>query len=278
MRSRVWGRQGPLRGVCTPRPVLACQLPPWGTPLPACLPRAASPSQWQLLPRKQPFPGLPHGAHPHRCRGPKGPSLPLAWLWGGGEGGAGEGGGGPWPGLDGTSSCLTTPFPTPFSPNPQVYMNAVWRGWAIPMFLFLAILRLSLNYLIARWVSWPLSCAHGSAASPAVMARAEPAPHTGISDVGVVLIGPSLLAGASMCSPSEGQRVPAQGPSSPSSSVVTSQRWGCWWGCPSLPDAPSPRALAGSTCDVGPLWSPTAPARLWGAVGKPLSLGLPGSV
>lgn len=32
-------------------------------------------------------------------------------------------------------------------------MNAVWHGWAIPMFLFLAILRLSLNYLIARWVS-----------------------------------------------------------------------------------------------------------------------------
>ncbi|XP_036721844.1 GRAM domain-containing protein 4 isoform X6 [Balaenoptera musculus] len=31
-----------------------------------------------------------------------------------------------------------------------VYMNAVWHGWAIPMFLFLAILRLSLNYLIAR--------------------------------------------------------------------------------------------------------------------------------
>ena len=35
-------------------------------------------------------------------------------------------------------------------PHPQVYMNAVWHGWAIPMFLFLAILRLSLNYLIAR--------------------------------------------------------------------------------------------------------------------------------
>uniref|UniRef100_A0AAR2JV01 GRAM domain-containing protein n=1 Tax=Pygocentrus nattereri TaxID=42514 RepID=A0AAR2JV01_PYGNA len=29
-----------------------------------------------------------------------------------------------------------------------IYMNAVWHGWAIPMFLFLAILRLSLNYLI----------------------------------------------------------------------------------------------------------------------------------
>ncbi|XP_057364410.1 GRAM domain-containing protein 4 isoform X2 [Manis pentadactyla] len=39
-----------------------------------------------------------------------------------------------------------------------VYMNAVWRGWAIPMFLFLAILRLSLNYLIARgWrIQWSI--------------------------------------------------------------------------------------------------------------------------
>ena len=32
----------------------------------------------------------------------------------------------------------------------QIYMNAAWHGWAIPMLLFLAILRLSLNYLIAR--------------------------------------------------------------------------------------------------------------------------------
>lgn len=39
----------------------------------------------------------------------------------------------------------------PAAPScPQVYVNAVWHGWAIPMFLFLAILRLSLNYLIAR--------------------------------------------------------------------------------------------------------------------------------
>lgn len=45
---------------------------------------------------------------------------------------------------------------------PQVYMNAVWHGWAIPMFLFLAILRLSLNYLIARWVAGVL-CARGCA-------------------------------------------------------------------------------------------------------------------
>uniref|UniRef100_A0A6I8NRX2 GRAM domain-containing protein 4 n=1 Tax=Ornithorhynchus anatinus TaxID=9258 RepID=A0A6I8NRX2_ORNAN len=39
-----------------------------------------------------------------------------------------------------------------------VYMNAVWQGWAIPMFLFLAILRLSLNYLIARgWrIQWSI--------------------------------------------------------------------------------------------------------------------------
>ncbi|KAG8439888.1 hypothetical protein GDO86_005885 [Hymenochirus boettgeri] len=39
-----------------------------------------------------------------------------------------------------------------------MYMNAVWHGWAIPMFLFLAILRLSLNYLIARgWrIQWSI--------------------------------------------------------------------------------------------------------------------------
>ncbi|KAI4795855.1 hypothetical protein KUCAC02_029608, partial [Chaenocephalus aceratus] len=30
-----------------------------------------------------------------------------------------------------------------------VYMYAAWHGWAVPMFLFLAIVRLSLNYLIA---------------------------------------------------------------------------------------------------------------------------------
>lgn len=39
-------------------------------------------------------------------------------------------------------------------------MNAVWHGWALPMFLFLAILRLSLNYLIARQVG---CCALGVA-------------------------------------------------------------------------------------------------------------------
>ncbi|MBN3271357.1 GRAM4 protein, partial [Polyodon spathula] len=40
----------------------------------------------------------------------------------------------------------------------QIYMNAAWHGWAIPMFLFLAILRLSLNYLIARgWrIQWSI--------------------------------------------------------------------------------------------------------------------------
>lgn len=32
----------------------------------------------------------------------------------------------------------------------QIYMYAAWHGWAVPMLLFLAILRLSLNYLIAR--------------------------------------------------------------------------------------------------------------------------------
>lgn len=49
--------------------------------------------------------------------------------------------------------------------SPQVYMNAVWHGWAIPMFLFLAILRLSLNYLIARWVS--RSCGPTAVSQPA---------------------------------------------------------------------------------------------------------------
>uniref|UniRef100_A0A8C6KB04 GRAM domain containing 4 n=2 Tax=Nothobranchius furzeri TaxID=105023 RepID=A0A8C6KB04_NOTFU len=39
-----------------------------------------------------------------------------------------------------------------------IYMNAAWHGWAVPMFLFLAILRLSLNYLIARgWrIQWSI--------------------------------------------------------------------------------------------------------------------------
>ncbi|KAJ3612137.1 hypothetical protein NHX12_020414 [Muraenolepis orangiensis] len=39
-----------------------------------------------------------------------------------------------------------------------LYMNAAWHGWALPMFLFLAILRLSLNYLIARgWrIQWSI--------------------------------------------------------------------------------------------------------------------------
>uniref|UniRef100_A0A674DZC0 GRAM domain containing 4 n=1 Tax=Salmo trutta TaxID=8032 RepID=A0A674DZC0_SALTR len=39
-----------------------------------------------------------------------------------------------------------------------IYMNAAWHGWAIPMFLFLAILRLSLNYLIAKgWrIQWSI--------------------------------------------------------------------------------------------------------------------------
>uniref|UniRef100_A0A8C2W4T5 GRAM domain containing 4 n=1 Tax=Chinchilla lanigera TaxID=34839 RepID=A0A8C2W4T5_CHILA len=39
-----------------------------------------------------------------------------------------------------------------------VYVNAVWHGWAIPMFLFLAILRLSLNYLISKgWrIQWSI--------------------------------------------------------------------------------------------------------------------------
>ncbi|XP_035646581.1 GRAM domain-containing protein 4-like isoform X2 [Oncorhynchus keta] len=39
-----------------------------------------------------------------------------------------------------------------------IYMNAAWHGWAIPMFIFLAILRLSLNYLISRgWrIQWSI--------------------------------------------------------------------------------------------------------------------------
>ncbi|XP_035281626.1 GRAM domain-containing protein 4 isoform X2 [Anguilla anguilla] len=39
-----------------------------------------------------------------------------------------------------------------------IYMNAAWHGWAFPLFLFLAILRLSLNYLIARgWrIQWSI--------------------------------------------------------------------------------------------------------------------------
>lgn len=39
-------------------------------------------------------------------------------------------------------------------------MYAAWHGWVIPMFLFLAILRLSLNYLISRSVQAtpPLPC------------------------------------------------------------------------------------------------------------------------
>ncbi|KAG5830385.1 hypothetical protein ANANG_G00310030 [Anguilla anguilla] len=39
-----------------------------------------------------------------------------------------------------------------------VYMNAAWHGWAIPLFLSLAILRLSLNYLISRgWrIQWSI--------------------------------------------------------------------------------------------------------------------------
>uniref|UniRef100_A0AAX7UKE3 GRAM domain-containing protein n=1 Tax=Astatotilapia calliptera TaxID=8154 RepID=A0AAX7UKE3_ASTCA len=39
-----------------------------------------------------------------------------------------------------------------------VYMYVAWNGWVIPMFLFLAILRLSLNYLIAKgWrIQWSI--------------------------------------------------------------------------------------------------------------------------
>lgn len=39
-----------------------------------------------------------------------------------------------------------------------IYMYATWYGWTIPLFLFLAIIRLSLNYLIARgWrIQWSI--------------------------------------------------------------------------------------------------------------------------
>lgn len=39
-----------------------------------------------------------------------------------------------------------------------IYMYAAWYGWTIPMFLFLAIIRLSLNYLISRgWrIQWSI--------------------------------------------------------------------------------------------------------------------------
>ncbi|XP_061578242.1 GRAM domain-containing protein 4-like isoform X2 [Cololabis saira] len=40
----------------------------------------------------------------------------------------------------------------------MVYMYAAWHGWTVPVFLFLAILRLSLNYLISRgWrIQWSI--------------------------------------------------------------------------------------------------------------------------
>ncbi|XP_023379455.1 GRAM domain-containing protein 4 [Pteropus vampyrus] len=62
-------------------------------------------------------------------------------------------------GVRSASSCRWAPHRVPTAPScPQVYVNAVWHGWAIPMFLFLAILRLSLNYLIARgWrIQWSI--------------------------------------------------------------------------------------------------------------------------
>ncbi|KAJ7997635.1 hypothetical protein DPEC_G00214180 [Dallia pectoralis] len=39
-----------------------------------------------------------------------------------------------------------------------IYMNAAWHGWAIPLVLFLAIIRLSLNFLISRgWrIQWSI--------------------------------------------------------------------------------------------------------------------------
>lgn len=46
----------------------------------------------------------------------------------------------------------------------QVYMYAAWNGWTVPVFLFLALLRLSLNYLIARsFFSPPPDCSQPGA-------------------------------------------------------------------------------------------------------------------
>uniref|UniRef100_A0A3B5L9Q2 GRAM domain-containing protein n=1 Tax=Xiphophorus couchianus TaxID=32473 RepID=A0A3B5L9Q2_9TELE len=46
----------------------------------------------------------------------------------------------------------------PPSPQPSLSSSTAWHGWAIPMFLFLAILRLSLNYFISRgWrIQWSI--------------------------------------------------------------------------------------------------------------------------
>uniref|UniRef100_A0A3P9IMH5 GRAM domain-containing protein n=1 Tax=Oryzias latipes TaxID=8090 RepID=A0A3P9IMH5_ORYLA len=52
-------------------------------------------------------------------------------------------------------SCWSSIYTSAFA---FIYMHAVWRGWTIPMLLFLAILRLTLNYLISRgWrITWSI--------------------------------------------------------------------------------------------------------------------------
>ena len=54
-------------------------------------------------------------------------------------------------------------LPIPPHPSPsltlthtQIYMYCVWHGWIIQLFLFLAILKLSLNYLHTRYSSRPV--------------------------------------------------------------------------------------------------------------------------
>uniref|UniRef100_A0A673HDZ4 GRAM domain-containing protein 4-like n=2 Tax=Sinocyclocheilus TaxID=75365 RepID=A0A673HDZ4_9TELE len=56
------------------------------------------------------------------------------------------------------SGTILKSWPPSFGLKLNIYMNAAWHGWAIPLFLFLAILRLSLNYLIARgWrIQWSI--------------------------------------------------------------------------------------------------------------------------
>lgn len=148
--GRTWGGPGPLCGVPSPPgiPAMCRQLlrdtsPPAG--------RAHGEAALLGLSCVQPAPRGPPGLSPARRR-----PAPL----------------GRGPGLS------PDRLPPAFSPHPQVYMNAVWHGWAVPMFLFLAILRLSLNYLIARWVA-ASSCARAGRSPRAVLhaqrGPAEPA-------------------------------------------------------------------------------------------------------
>lgn len=121
--------------------------PAWGRspcsavlrPGPACSSTGRDPSEAGPLPRQPACPtasrGAPRGCFTSSRAAP--PASPGAGL-------QGREGRGPPPAAVGSSRVPAAPS------CPQVYVNAVWHGWAIPMFLFLAILRLSLNYLIAR--------------------------------------------------------------------------------------------------------------------------------